>query len=359
MVETSSILLILGAWLSWGTYPVPFKSESAKKSDCDPFAFQFMKSSCVFLTSWLILTWKPFTFTIWGLVGAALWIPSGLLFITSVQFTGVAFASPVTNGCEVVVSFCWGAFFFKEEVHSWALAALALVIMIIGMIGISFSVNYEKIKAAREAKKTPRQFSVNVAAQPISEETSLMKDDQKTYLQEKEYKYVDQEAQKPIPDKQAEDKKKFLLGIFCAVLAGFFGGTQNVPMKHAPKEAHGIQYVISFGIGALLVITVFTSVYCVIRYFLGKGLPTVNPRLSFGPGILAGLLWSAGNICNIYTVYALGITVGFPLVKCNMMVAGCWGVFLYNEAPSIWMKILFIFSCIVLLGGVTLLSLKG
>lgn len=355
MVATSDVFFLLGAWLFWGTYPAPFKSPSAKKANCDPFAFQFMKSACVFLTSWIILTWKPFVFTLWGLVGAALWIPAGLLYITSIQLTGVAFAAPIANGVQVIVSFCWGAFYFKEEVHSWWLAALAMVIMIIGMTGISLAVNYEQIKASKEAKA--RQYSINVSAPPVSEDSPLLNGGDEPIYKEKEYRYVpDQESQK---SENKSDFRKFVLGIVCALCSGFFGATQNVPLKHAPPAAHGIQYVISFGIGAVAVITIFTTVYCIIRAIMGKGLPTVNLKLSGGPGALAGVLWSAGNVCNIYTVYAWGTTVGFPLVMCNMMVAGCWGVFYYNEAPSWKMKVAFVFSCAILLGGVTILSLWG
>jgi len=239
-----------------------------------------------------------------------------------------------------------------------------MIIMIFGMIGISVAVNYEQIKAAR-LKKQQQYTSINVYSPDPNEKTPLTYDDQPTY-KEKEYKYVskDQESNQypgnPTDKPQeSSDYRKFVLGIICALASGFFGATQNVPLKNAPPEAHGIQYIISFGIGALLVITIFTAIYCVGRLVARKGLPTVNLKLSAGPGALAGLLWSAGNVCNIYTVYAWGATVGFPLVMCNMMVAGCWGVFYYNEAPSLKMKIAFVFSCATLLGGVTILSLYG
>jgi len=361
------LLFILGAWVFWGTYPVPFKSPSAKKANTDPFAFQFMKSSCVFLTSWLILTWREFTFTYWGLVGAALWIPAGLLFITSVKLTGVAFATPMANGVQVIVSFCWGAFYFHEVVHNAYLSVLAMAIMIVGMIGISISVNYEKMQETKKAKL----LSINVASS--YEEQSPLISDQPTNQQKRQ-------SQSPLPQqhmsygtklklqkqKEEEEKttkaaevRKFILGIIAAFTSGVFGATQNVPLKNAPPEAHGIAYVISFGIGAVIIISIFTAIYVAFRWFMKMGLPTVNPKLSIVPGTIAGLLWSAGNICNIYATLAYGATVGFPLVMCNMMVAGCWGVFYYNEAKSYKLKGLFVLSCATLLGGVTLLSRYG
>lgn len=358
MVDVANGLFILGAWIFWGTYPVPFKSPAAKKANCDPFAFQFMKSSMVFITSWLVLTWRPFTFTAWGLVGAALWIPAGLTFITSVKLTGVAFATPIANGTQVIVSFCWGAFYFKETVHSAGLSVLAMFIMILGMIGISLSVNWEQIKAKRLAKAQARsEYSINVASSPTYERSPLLEKQQ----QQQPNKYIDSYV--VVPEEKSSSEKPsrsaFLFGVLCAIACGFFGGTQNVPLKHAPPDAHGIQYIISFGIGAVLVITVYTFIYCCVRFALGWGLPTVNLRISLLPGCVAGGLWSVGNVCNIYATLAYGETVGFPLVMCNMMVAGCWGVFYYNEAPDWRAKVGFVFSCLVLLGGVTLLSVYG
>jgi len=133
-----------------------------------------------------------------------------------------------------------------------------------------------------------------------------------------------------------------------------------VPLKHAPDTAKGIQYIFSFGIGAVCVISAFSLVYVIIRVFILRiGFPIVKPRVSLVPGVIAGCLWSCGNVCQIYATLNFGTTVGFPLVMCNMMVAGLWGVFYYNEAKSILLKFLFIVSCLTLLGGVTLLTKYG
>jgi len=349
--HTTTMWWVLGSWVFWGTYPVPFKHPSVVKGNIDPFVFQFLKSACVMITSVLILFWKDFYFTHWGFVGAALWIPSGLLFITAVKLTGVAFAAPIANGVQVIISFCWGAFYFKEKVHNPYLSVLAMFIMILGMIGISIAVNYEKLQKAKQERL--QLLSINVAEQggeqSDAEKIRLIKPKQDPQQQQQQTK----------PGKSKE-MASFMLGITCAIIGGFFGGTQNVPLKHAPKEAHGIQYIFSFGIGAVCVITVASLIYLIVRVFILKiGMPIVNPKVSLIPGCIAGCLWSAGNVCQIYATLAYGTTVGFPLVMCNMMVAGLWGVFYYNEAKSILLKSLFIVSCLTLLGGVTLLSRYG
>jgi len=358
MVDVANGLFILGAWIFWGTYPAPFKSEAAKRANTDPFAFQCMKSACVFLTSWLILLWKPFFFTWWGLVGAALWIPSGLLYITSVQLTGVAFAAPVANGVQVIVSFAWGAFYFKEEVHNPWLSVLAMIIMIFGMIGVSYAVNYEKLVKSREEKQ--RLLSINVQQdQQKRPSVDYYDTDPLLKKQQEQERYEQEQIQKIQTVNPKRERLNFILGVVAALVSGVFGASQNVPLKKAHITS-GIEYVFSFGIGAVIVVTIFTAVYVLVRLLILKnGLPTVNLRISIVPGTMAGLLWSAGNVCNIYATLAYGTTVGFPLVMCNMMVAGMWGVFFYNEAPRLKMKIFFVFSCATLLGGVTLLSFFG
>jgi len=341
------LFYVLGTWIFWGTYPVPFKSPAAMKAGTDPFIFQCMKSTCVFLTAWIVLVWKDFSFTWWGFVGSAIWVPAGLLFITSVKLTGVAFATPVSNGCQVIVSFCWGAFYFKEDVHNAYLSVVAIFLMIVGMCGISFSVNYEKMKQ----KPQNPYMTVAINEKSPDEETPLMKG---AYSPEQRRSVVIQQNPKKL-----SDTTRTILGIICALFVGLLGGTQPVPLKRAGGKAHGIEYLISFGIGAVIIAYTLTAIYTLLRLALKMGPPTANFRLSLLPGSLAGLLWAAGNFCQTYVTLALGQTVGFPLVMCNMMVAGCWGVFYYNEAPSIYMKILFILSCCTLLGGVTMLSKFG
>jgi len=346
--NVQTMWFVLGSWLFWGTYPVPFKSPSVVKENIDPFVFQFLKSACVCITSVFILAWKPFYFTPWGFVGAALWIPSGLLFITSVKLTGVAFAAPIANGTQVIISFCWGAFFFKEPVHNPYLSVVAMLIMILGMIGISIAVNYEKMQKAKLERMALLTINVSEQSESESEKVRLITPKQQEQQQQQQ------------PTGKSKEFIRFCFGIGCAITGGFFGGTQNVPLKHAPEPAHGIQYIFSFGIGAVCVITTFSFIYVLVRLFILKiGLPIVKPRVALLPGCIAGCLWSAGNVCQIYATLAYGTTVGFPLVMCNMMVAGLWGVFYYNEAKSILLKSLFIVSCLTLLGGVTLLSKYG
>lgn len=356
VVFSPHMLVIPGAWVFFGTYPVPFKSPAIVTADTDPFILQCFKSSCVCLTSWLVLLWTPFTFTYLGFVGAACWVPAGLTYITAVKLCGVAYVTPVATGLQVAVAFCWGKFYFHEPIKSTPIAICAMLIMVVGMVGISYACNYEKM-LKRKQEKAKQTLSVNVSSCPDEEKAAVPYFNYKDGADE-----VTPLVQPPHVKKESssdKDMRDMMLGLLLSVACALTGGSMNVPLKRAPPNAHGIQYVISFGIGAVAITAAVTLIYVILRLSMKKGLPKANLRVSFIPATIAGVLWSAGNICSIYSTLFYGVTVGTPLVQCNMMVAGCWGVFYYNEAPRTSMKVFFVGSCAVLLSGVVLLSFYG
>lgn len=369
------MLVIPGAWLFFGTYPVPFKSPAIMRADTDPFILQCFKSTCVCLTSWIVLLWTPFTFTYLGFVGAACWVPAGLTYITAVKLCGVAYVTPIATGLQVAVAFCWGKFYFHEPMKSVPLCIVAMLIMVVGMVGISYACNYEKMQKTKEEEEkrarlgSPINIHVGVSdvespPSPIftkdgADETTPLTFGYEKSIHEKLVRNSENFAKDSASLGQSKEVRDMVWGLALSVVCALTGGSMNVPLKRAPPNAHGIQYVISFGIGAVAITAAATLTYVIIRYILNMPPPKANLRVSFIPASIAGVLWSAGNICSIYSTLYYGVTIGTPLVQCNMMVAGCWGVFYYNEAPRTSMKLCFLASCAVLIGGVVLLSLYG
>lgn len=79
-----------------------------------------------------------------------------------------------------------------------------------------------------------------------------------------------------------------------------------------------------------------------------------------GPALLTGLLWSIGNVCSIYAVQLLGLSVGFPLVQCQLVVSTAWALLYYKEAPtSAASTATFAGSTIVIVVGMMLLAVYG
>eukprot|EP00559_Dactyliosolen_fragilissimus_P006092 CAMPEP_0184868022 /NCGR_PEP_ID=MMETSP0580-20130426/28784_1 /TAXON_ID=1118495 /ORGANISM="Dactyliosolen fragilissimus" /LENGTH=259 /DNA_ID=CAMNT_0027368631 /DNA_START=285 /DNA_END=1064 /DNA_ORIENTATION=- len=127
-----------------------------------------------------------------------------------------------------------------------------------------------------------------------------------------------------------------ILGIILASCDGFLGGSALVPMHYS--NAGGLEYTISFGIGAGIV----TGVGWILRYIftsyqngsfkLGyKALPSMYIRDLWLHGSIAGILWSVGNIGNILSVTYLGEGMGMSMVQNQLLVSGLWGILIFQE----------------------------
>lgn len=104
------------------------------------------------------------------------------------------------------------------------------------------------------------------------------------------------------------------------------------------SSAEGLGYVISFAIGATLVLILMWIIrfsYHLAREqsFVGakNQLPGLHFQVMWLPGGIAGLLWSIGNISSMLSVVNLGEGVGYSIVQAQMLVAGLWGILYYRE----------------------------
>lgn len=148
-------------------------------------------------------------------------------------------------------------------------------------------------------------------------------------------------------------------GVFAAVLIGLLNGSFLVPYKMARQDdqAQGIDYVFPFAASSLLV----TLLACAVYYGMVQGRrPRLHVEAVAGPALLTGLLWSIGNVCSIYAVQLLGLSVGFPLVQCQLVVSTAWALLYYKEAPtSAASTATFAGSTIVIVVGMMLLAVYG
>jgi hypothetical protein len=128
--------------------------------------------------------------------------------------------------------------------------------------------------------------------------------------------------------------------VVCAGLAGLSSGSMYVPVHYA--EVEGLEYAISFGLGAGGVTTVILIMYCAcrgVRNSLTGASESCAPKLHWsatsGPGLLAGLLWSIGNISTIFAAQKLGQALGATLANASLLVAGLWSILYYKVHAAI------------------------
>ena len=210
------ILCVLGAWVAFGSFGVfistfptaacrgvvamptqcrASETPSVVAAKVDPLVFQTYKTTAVFLTSWLVLTYTDFDWTWWGVVDSLVWVPAGAGAVIAVRCAGLGIAQGVWSGLSggrgrgsacfsaphalcmhmcaclcvptacrchaavsgsmfcvcvrvdnsphvcvaVPVSFIWGAAVFGEDVKSWPLAIAAIAIIVIGTSGMTWA----------------------------------------------------------------------------------------------------------------------------------------------------------------------------------------------------------------------------
>ena len=120
----------------------------------------------------------------------------------------------------------------------------------------------------------------------------------------------------------------------------FSGGLNLVPLHYAQLDGlAGAGYLISYAGGSLIVNIIIWILY--FGYFLHqkKGnvdeafdcLPNWHVEKLWFPGLMAGLLYSLGNLSAIMAVTYLGQGTGFSFCQMLLFVSGLWTVLYFKE----------------------------
>jgi glucose uptake protein GlcU len=293
------------------------------------------------------------SFTWLGTASAALWVPTSLLSLVAVKHIGISVGQSIWAGVTVIVSFIWGVALFQESPSQIGLAILGLILILIGIVGLSVC-NSDKVKSlGRETK---------VQEQPLLRDMS---------------------------DKAIEDtgststKKVFLVGLVAAIGTGLTNGSMLVPAKYAAKldtchnayrhllsllvffffflshhsvlKISGQGFIVSFGIGVAIV----TSVLAVLFYIVTRKRPVLKPSSMALPAMVSGVMWSIGNYGSIFAAQYLGLAVGFSLTQTALLVGGIWGLTLLKEIRGFLPITIWCVSAAILLAGSAILAIYG
>jgi glucose uptake protein GlcU len=144
-----------------------------------------------------------------------------------------------------------------------------------------------------------------------------------------------------------------LYGSVCALVVGLFGGSILMPLQMAPSSVRGLEFVPSFGLGTLFVAPLITLPYMWLSRSSGsRGHWAV--RETFLPGLAAGAVWNAANVCSIFATKSLGYAVAYPLMQCAIVVAAAWGILVFKEMKGRPVRVMMAAATIVLAGAVVL-----
>ena len=64
-------------------------------------------------------------------------------------------------------------------------------------------------------------------------------------------------------------------------------------------------------------------------------------------------------VCSVYATLYLGMSLGWPMVQCQILVSSLWAVFYYEEVTGRFDKSLLIGSSALVVSGVVMLSQFG
>ena len=154
-----------------------------------------------------------------------------------------------------------------------------------------------------------------------------------------------------------------LWGILGASIDGIYGGSVMVPLHYA-HNSQGLAFLPSFAIGCstILMLAWIVRWYWASRqtggswYRAWHQLPSLHIT-TVGPyAILAGLIWSVGNVACILSVQFLGQGLGYSIVQSQLLIAGLWGVVYYKEIDNSSQIRLWFVSALVTVIGIVILS---
>jgi len=332
--------------VGFGSFGVPMKGNAANSVDVDPYVMQTYKSIMCFISCWsVLLLGAGFKFSPWGLLSGLLWVTGGTAGIFGIRNAGLAVSVGTWSGICVLISFFWGLFIFDERVRSLYQTCIGIIFLVSGLIGMTFFSSPEReiesmIILERDVD-TQNLRETFLSKNGVSDDISM---DQENHCNH------------PISLENSDDKpitamkdpyiiflgfkvERYTLGLIGAATDGFLGGSTLVPMHYTSDN--GIEYVISFGIGAAVVTLlgwILRLSYCCHKSGSVKGgwnqLPSMHFKTLWMPGCTAGLVWSAGNMGNILSVTYLGEGIGMSVVQCAMMVSGLWGILYFQEIRS-------------------------
>lgn len=360
------------ACAAFGSFAVPMKNERVIEANVHPLTFQTYKTFWVLATSMLTFFFIPVEVSPWGFVSGLSWVPAGVAAVVSVQNVGLGVGQGTWSSLIVLVSFAWGLLVFQEPVSSSFLACLGIVLLCLGVYGMS---RFARQGNASENSRNGDDLGDSKALAGDREDGTQL-----SLLREVDggvdaarngeasiaaFSMIDGEMETVIGSAGYEQSgtpgpshSSWKLGMAAAVFNGVWGGSNMVPLKLAGgSSSHsGIGYVFSFAVGSAAVnICLWLALLAWYRCKV-SALPSLEVRTMLVPGAIAGVLWSLGNVAAIVAVLNLGQAVGYSSCQASIMVSGLWSIFYYGEVSELRQIILWLCSALLALSGIIVLS---
>mmetsp|Transcript_54865 Transcript_54865/g.151240 ORF Transcript_54865/g.151240 Transcript_54865/m.151240 type:complete len:134 (-) Transcript_54865:180-581(-) len=128
-----------------------------------------------------------------------------------------------------------------------------------------------------------------------------------------------------------------------------------VPLKLGGSKG-GIDFVVSFGVGVAIVTCGMWVLLVLALRIQQRPIPSLQLRVMWLPGSIAGIVWSAGNFFSTCATVLLGEAIGYSSCQAAIMVSGLWGLLYYKEAVGSFGTLMWSLGACTCTGGIILLA---
>jgi len=376
------LLAALFGCLGFGCFGAPLKCKAVDMVNGGkgphPFVLQTYKSAMYFLTSWIVLLLGvDFEFTPWGIVSGLMWVSGGVCGIFGIRNAGLAISVGTWSSITVLISFCWGIFFFGEQVQSVSGTAFGILMMIIGFIGMAYFSSFkDEIIETPVTEEASLEMTRDLTEPLLEIEIETNNDNDEEIVEdtagENDGSPIAEVSQSCQQDDDTNDDimmfcgikwERKVLGVLGACVDGILGGSTLIPMKLAPSIDRGLDYIISFAIGAAIATVLGWVLYFSVNSYKEQSfvsgyklLPSLYLDKIVMPGVLSGVLWSIGNVSQILAVTFLGESIGVSLCQSQMVISGLLGIVLFQEIKGHKRIVSWVLSAFVTFVGIVFLS---
>ena len=326
------------ATVAFGSFAVPIQCRAARRVPVDPLVLQTYKVGvCLVTTVAMVMlglvsssssssSSSSTQFSCYGIISGLLMVPGGTAGYYGVRHAGLATAQGLWSALKVLVAFAWGCFIFHEPVQSITGTVVAIVGLLSGLVGMSYFASRGR-RGGEDEETGPGDEAENEHSSVSAAQEPLLPIDNAQH-QQQEHHHQQQYS--------LFGWSSHTMGLLGAILDGLYGGSVLVPMHFAPLS--GLDFLWSFAAGCALVLVFVWLLRWMVAVTQTRSFPKAwrtLPSLHFnrigGYALLAGLIWSIGNVTSILSVAWLGQGLGYSLVQSQLIVAGLWAILYYGE----------------------------
>ena len=333
-------IAIVGASITFGTTGIPMKYESLQSAQVDPSVFSLYTAlglfivCCPFLIYLLVI--DSFAFLSFGILGATFIALIGYFSYIAVQHLGYAKAPAIWASIGMITAYIWGLCYFKEKSKDGLLSSLSIAFLVMGVICITTSQGGDKLEhptgqAIQTTSNINEPSSTHIAS--LNSSFNYIKADHSIAILSSSPSPMASQTPELVAALDHEDSSQrddtlsisqlssptkptihlyytslltcfgVVYGYLFCLLTGLLDGSLMLPFKltNPTDLTETLQYIVSFGIGALIVSPIMFVIYT--YGFRSTDLRPEEMRVAFFPGLTSGTLWATANFMSVKVYY--------------------------------------------------------